>query len=75
MKIRYKGNLSKYSISYKGTNFVFCAQNDYQLDFDDTFAKGLIKSNPNLYEEVVIKKEKTEIKEDDKVKSSKGGIK
>jgi hypothetical protein len=48
-KVRYKGNLIRYAISYKGVDHIFSEVNNYTLDFEDDFALSLVKDN-SLFE-------------------------
>ncbi|MEM4260903.1 MAG: hypothetical protein QXG00_06705 [Candidatus Woesearchaeota archaeon] len=60
MKVKYRGGLIRYEVNYKGVSHIFSEANNYILDFDDEFAKNLIKYAPNNF---VAYNEKNEVKE------------
>lgn len=60
MKVKYRGGLIRYEVNYKGVAHIFSEANNYVLDFEDEFAKNLIKYAPNNF---VAYNEKEEAKE------------
>ena len=47
-KVKYNGNLIRYSVSYNGIDHIFSEVNHYTLEFNDEFALNLTKDT-NLF--------------------------
>jgi len=49
ISIKYVGGLIRYEIQYRGVPHIFSEKNNYILQFEDDFAKELLKKAPNIF--------------------------